>query len=146
VQGDWLSAPYHRDRNHLMVASDGGYGESDLTKIDWRSEVSAPVAEFFAKITDSRETVVSWRKTTAEQGLFYRDNQRLFEKYTGEYILLQMGEVRWHDRSGTVKTSRRLMSGANPEQAMWMKFVAPEDVEGEHYDVYERTLRDMVAA
>lgn len=146
-QGGWQSGPFHRDRNHLSVASEGGYGQSDLAKIDWHSEVSAPVAEYFSKVTDSRETVTSWRRTTAEQGLFYRDNQALFDKYKGEYVLVQMGEVKWHDRGGLVKESRRLLSGANPEQAMWMKYVDPaglaHEAEGEHFEVYERTLADM---
>jgi uncharacterized protein (DUF362 family) len=140
---DWLNEPYHRDRNHLRVASEGGYGQADLDKIDWQSEVEAPVAQFFSKITDPRETVVSWRRTTAEQGLFYRDNRALFDKYAGEYILLQMGEVKWHDPSGIVRASRRVLSGANPEQAMWLKYVDPAEAEGEHFDVYERTLAGM---
>ncbi len=42
-------------------------------------------------------------------------------KYAGEYILLQMGEVKWHDPSGTVQASRRILCGGHPEQAMWMK-------------------------
>jgi uncharacterized protein (DUF362 family) len=143
VGEDWLSEPFHRDRNHLRVASEAGYGESDLAKIDWTSEVAAPVAEFFAKITDPREVVVSWRKTTAEQALFYRDNRALFDKYTGQYVLVQMGEVKWHDPSGVVKASRRKLAGDRPEQAMWMKFVTPNDDEGEHFEVYEKTLDAM---
>jgi uncharacterized protein (DUF362 family) len=146
VSDDWRSGPFHRDRNHLLVASEGGYGQADLARIDWHSEVSAPVAEFFAKITDSRETVYSWRKTTAEQGLFYRDNRRLFDPYTGQYVLVQMGEVKWHDPSGVVQASRRVLSGAHPEQAMWMKFVTPDDAEGEHFEVYEQTLAALQAA
>ena len=58
---------------------------------------------------------MSWRRTTAEQGLFYRDNRRMFEKYAGQYILLQMGEVKWHDPSGIVTASRRVLSGENPD-------------------------------
>jgi uncharacterized protein (DUF362 family) len=145
-QGEWLSEPFHRDRNHLRVAAEGGYGVNDLGAIDYESEVEAPVAKFFAKITDSRDTVMSWRRTTAEQGLFYRDNRRLFEKYAGQYILLQMGEVKWHDPSGIVTASRRVLSGDRPEQAMWLKYVAPEEVEGEHYEVYEKTLQEFMPA
>ncbi len=143
VERDWLTEPFHRDRNHLQVASEGGYGSSDLAQIDWQSEVAAPVAAFFSKITDSRETVVSWRKTTAEQGLFFRDNRAQFAKYAGEYVLVQMGEVKWHDSTGVVKASRRVLSGDHPEQAMWMKFIDPDEREGEHFEVYEKTLREM---
>ena len=42
--------------------------------------------------------VVSWRRTTSEQALYYRDHRRDFDKYTGEYILLQENEVKWHRR------------------------------------------------
>lgn len=145
VGADWLTEPFHRDRNHLLVASESGYGQCDLTKIDWTSDMTAPVGEFFSKITDSREIIVSWRKTTAEQALFFRDNRALFDKYNGKYVLVQMGDVKWHSPSGVVKASRRVLSGANPEQAMWMKFVTPNDDEGEHFEVYERTLDAMRA-
>ena len=145
---DWLSEPFHRDRNSLRVAAESGFGTVDLNAMDFDSEVTAPVGDrpFFAKITDSRETVFSWRKTTAEQGLYYRDHaDEIKRKYAGEYILLQMGEVKWHDSSGHVRASRRVLSGDHPDQAMWMKWVDPDEAEGEHYEVYERTLREIEA-
>jgi hypothetical protein len=110
--------------------------------------VTAPVGDkpFFAKITDSQDIVHSWRKTTAEQGLYYRDHfDEITRRYAGQYTLQQMGEVKWHDPSGTVRASRRILSGDHPEQAMWMKYVDPDDAEGEHFEVYERTLREMDA-
>jgi uncharacterized protein (DUF362 family) len=144
--GDWKTEPFHRDRNSLRVAAEAGFGTVDLAEMDFQSEVTAPVGDkpFFAKITDSQDIVHSWRKTTAEQGLYYRDHfDAITRKYAGQYILQQMGEVKWHDPSGTVKASRRIMSGDHPEQAMWMKYVDPEDAEGEHFEVYERTLREI---
>jgi uncharacterized protein (DUF362 family) len=144
--GDWKTEPFHRDRNSLRVAAEAGFGTVDLAEMDYASEVTAPVGDkpFFAKITDSQDIVHSWRKTTAEQGLYYRDHfDAITRKYAGQYILLQMGEVKWHDPSGTVKASRRVLSGDHPEQAMWMKYVDPEDAEGEHFEVYERTLREI---
>ena len=48
--------------------------------------------------------------------------------------------MRWHDRVSDLGQSRRKLSGANPEQAMWLKYVDPEETEGEHYTVYERGL------
>jgi uncharacterized protein (DUF362 family) len=146
LNGDWLSEPFHRDRNSLRVAAESGFGTVDLKQMDYESEVTAPVGDkpFFAKITDSRETVFSWRKTTAEQGLYYRDHaQEIQRKYAGEYILLQMGEVKWHDKEGHVRESRRKLAGENPEQAMWMKWVDPDEAEGEHYEVYDRTLKQI---
>lgn len=148
LRDDWMTEPFHRDRNSLQVAAENGFGTVDLNAMDFASEVTAPVGDkpFFAKITDSRETVFSWRKTTAEQGLYYRDHaQEIQRKYAGEYILLQMGEVKWHSKDGRVRESRRILSGEHPEQAMWMKWVDPEEAEGEHYEVYDRTLKQIEA-
>ncbi len=148
AHSDWRTEPFHRDRNALRVAAESGFGTVNLDEMDFASEVTAPVGDkpFFAKITDSPQIVHSWRKTTAEQGLYYRDHREDFiRRYAGEYILLQMGEVKWHDPSGTVHASRRVLSGDHPEQAMWMKYVDPDEAEGEHFEVYERTLDEMRA-
>jgi uncharacterized protein (DUF362 family) len=146
-QSDWLTEPFHRDRNALLCAAEGGFGTVNLDEIDWQSEVQAPVGKFFSKVTDPMDLVVSWRRTTAEQAMYYLDHKReIVNKYPGEYILLQMGEVKWHDRSGNIWLSRRILAGEHPEQAMWLKYMDPEETEGEHYDVYERTLQHMPAA
>jgi len=143
-QADWYTPPFHRDRNALLIAAQNGFGTVNLDEIDFQSEVQAPLGEFFSRITDPFETVVSWRRTTAEQGLFYRDHRKEIEaKYAGQYILLQMGEVRWSDPQGVLRQSRRVLSGANPEQAMWLKYVDPEEAEGERFEVYERTLEEI---
>ncbi len=148
AHSDWRTEPFHRDRNALRVAAESGFGTVNLDEMDFASEMTAPVGDkpFFAKITDSPQIVHSWRKTTAEQGLYYRDHREDFiRRYAGEYILLQMGEVKWHDPSGTVRASRRVLSGDHPEQAMWMKYVDPDEAEGEHFEVYERTLDEIRA-
>jgi hypothetical protein len=143
---DWLTPPYHRDRNALKIAADSGFGTIALNAIDYQSEVAGPLGEFFAKELDSRATVISWRRTTAEQALYYLDHKKeIAAAHAGKYILLQQGQVRWADASGEVRESRRTLSGANPEQAMWMKWVDPEEEEGEQYSVYEDTLRDLQA-
>jgi uncharacterized protein (DUF362 family) len=143
---DWLTPPFHRDRNALLVAAEGGFGTVDLSEIDFESEVSAPVAAFHAKITDSMDMVKSWRRTTAEQALYYRDHgQRLLDHYAGEYVLLQRGRVRWHGERGRLTRSRRRLSGAHPEEAMWMKYIDPEETEGEHFEVYEQVLQAMTS-
>lgn len=143
-QADWFTPPFHRDRNALLIAAQGGFGTVNLDEIDFQSEVQAPLGEFFSHVTDPFETVVSWRRTTAEQGLYYLEHQKeLEEKYRGQYILLQMGEVRWSDPEGILRQSRRVLSGANPEQAMWLKYIDPENDEGEHFEVYERTLQEI---
>jgi hypothetical protein len=141
---DWLTPPFHRDRNALKVAAEGGYGSVDQDMIDFQSEVKAPLGEFFAVAVDPPEMVISWRRSTAEQALFYRDHQDEFEKqYSGQYILLQMGQVRWSGPIWDLNVSRRLLAGSHPEQGMWMKFVEPGDPEGEHFEVYEKTLQQI---
>ena len=121
-QSDWLTPPFHRDRNSLLVAAEAGFGTVDLNEIDFESEVTGPLNEFFSHITDSQELVLSWRRTTCEQALYYRDNrQKLLDEYAGEYILLQEGEVRWHDKVSDLQESRRVLAGDKPEQAMWLK-------------------------
>ncbi len=143
-QSDWLTPPFHRDRNALLIAAQSGFGSVNLSEIDYQSEVQAPVGEFFARQFDTEDRVISWRRTTAEQGLYYLEHrQELTDKYANQYILLQMGEVRWADPTGVLQGSRRHLSGQNPEQAMWFKFVAPQDAEGEHFEVYERTLQEI---
>ncbi len=101
---DWLAEPFHRDRNPLVVAAEGGYGTVDLDAIDYTSEVDPqPEGTFFAVMTDSLETVISWRRTMCEQALYYRDHMAEFtSKYAGEFILLQDNEVRWHDTDGHI--------------------------------------------
>ena len=143
-QADWGTPPFHRDRNPLLVAAEGGFGTVDLNEIDYTTEVEPqPAGSFYAIQTDSDETNSTWRRTMCEQALFYRDNPELFEQYAGEYILLQDGEVRWHDKNGRIYVSRRELAGAHRDHAMFYKFVDPEEAEGEHYDVYERALAAM---
>lgn len=143
-QSDWLTPPFHRDRNAIKVAAEGGFGTDRLDEIDFQSEVQSPVGQFFARELDSQETIVSWRRTTAEQGLYYLDHKdEMIKKYAGNYILLQMGEVKWASQDGIIRVSRRELSGSNPDQAMWLKFVSPEDDEGEHFEVYEQTLKQI---
>jgi uncharacterized protein (DUF362 family) len=143
-QADWPVMPFHRDRNPLLVASEAGFGTVDLNQIDFRSEVTAPVGEFFSNPYDTPELVRSWRQSMSEQALFYRDHQAHFvNRYSGQYILLQMGEVCWSGAEWNGKESRRVLSGSHPEQAMWLKYVDPREEEGEHFEVYEKTLQTL---
>lgn len=138
---DWLVPPFYRDRNALKVAAEGGFGTVDLNEIDFDTEVQAPVGRFYSNITDTMDIVHSWQRTTCEQGLYYRDHRdSLFDRYAGEYVLLQEGEVRWHDKVSDLYQSRRTLSGEKPEQAMFLKYVDPEEAENEHFGVYERGL------
>lgn len=142
---DWLTEPFLRDRNALVVAAEGGFGTVNLDEIDFASEVAPqPEGTFFARQGDSRDTVVTWRRTMCEQGLYYRDHLReIAGKYAGEFILLQDGEVRWHDSKGTLRTSRRILAGKYRNHAMFFKYVDPEEREQEHFEVYEKALERM---
>ena len=146
-QSDWLTPPFHRDRNSLLVAAEGGFGTVNLDEIDFQSEVQGPVGQYYSVFTDSQATVLSWRRTTAEQALFYLDHRpQMFDKYAGQYILLQQGEVRWHDPVSDLRVSRRLLAGERKDQAMWLKYVDPDEEEGEHYPVYDHALTQARAA
>jgi hypothetical protein len=143
-QADWLTPPFYRDRNTLLVAAQGGFGTVDLGQIDFASEAPAPVGYFFAKVMDPQPTIVSWRRTMAEQALYYLAHKaEIVDRYAGRYVLLQMGQVAWASETGNITVSRRELAGMFPEQALWLKYVDPDEAEGEHYEVYEETLRKM---
>ncbi|MHB1296072.1 MAG: DUF362 domain-containing protein [Anaerolineae bacterium] len=143
---DWPEPPYGRDSNALRVAATLGLGTVDPNEIDFASEVQRPLAEFHVDEADPFETRWSWRRTTCEQALYYRDHQKeLVDKYAGQYILLQENEVRWHDTDPDLRHSRRVLAGENKDQAMWFKYVDPDEAEGEHFEVYERVLAELNA-
>ena len=141
-ESDWPTPPFRRDRNHLLIAAQRGFGAVDLEQIDFASEVAAPLADFEAEEMDPPSTVANWRRTACEQGLFYRDNQGvLTRKYPGEFIYLQEGEVVWHGNDPSNLGSRRILSGDKKDSAMWLKLVDPEEQEGERFQAYEECLR-----
>ncbi len=138
---DWPHTPFVRDRNALRLAQETGYGTADLSRVDVRSEVQAPVAAFQTVETDALEMVSAWRRSTCEQALYYRDHQKQFvAQYAGETILLQDGEVKWHDVQSELAYSRRALAGPRKESAMWLKYVDPEEAEEERFGVYEHEL------
>ena len=143
---DWPKPPFRRDRNHLLVAAQRGFGTVDLGEIDFESEVDAPLAEFDSVSTDDSERVEAWRRTTCEQALFFQDHRReIVDRYRGDFIFLQDGEVVWNGPDASGLRSRRQLSGSKPDQAMWLKLVDPDEREDERFEVYERTLKSLVA-
>ena len=139
---DWPTPPFRRDRNHLLIAAERGFGTVNLDEIDFESEVDSPLADFDSEEMDPPQTVTSWRRTACEQGLFYREEQpRLVDQYAGEFIYLQANEVVWHGPDPTNLGSRRELSGEKKDSALWLKRVDPEEREGEHFEVYEDCLR-----
>jgi uncharacterized protein (DUF362 family) len=144
--GDWPNQPFVRDRNSILIAHENGFGTADLEQIDFESEVDLPVASFRTDETDPFETVRAWRRSTCEQALYYRDHREEFvDRYAGEFILLQDGEVRWHGETSQLGRSRRELAGPDKLSAMWFKYVDPEQAEGEHYEVYEKVLDQIEA-
>jgi uncharacterized protein (DUF362 family) len=145
---DWPTPPFRRDRNHVLIAAQRGFGTVDLDKIDFQTEgeIAAPLAEFDSVATDSNETVESWRRTTCEQGLYYRDRRnQLVDRYRGEFIFLQDGDVVWHGEDPSNLGSRRGLSGNKKDRALWLKLVDPEEREGERFAAYEECLSLMGA-
>lgn len=139
--GDWPEPPFRRERNPILVAAENGFGTVNLDEIDLETEVQPPVAAFDSHETDTEETVFNWRKTACEQALFYRDNQKkLVEKYAGQYIYLQAKEVVWNGVDMSNLGSRRQLSGEKKNSALWLKWVDPEEAEGEHFEIYEPIL------
>jgi hypothetical protein len=140
--GDWPDQPFLRDRNAIRIAHQDGFGTADLGRIDFQSEVDAPLAPFRTEETDPLETVRAWRRSTCEQALYYRDHRQEFvDRYAGEYILLQDDQVRWHGETSYLGESRRKLAGPTKRSAMWFKYVDPDESEGEHYEVYEDVLK-----
>ncbi len=139
---DWPTPPFRRDRNHLLIAAKHGFGTVDLNEIDFASEVEAPLAEFDSVSTDSDATVANWRRTTCEQGLIYQDEQRkLIDRYRGEFIYMQDGQVVWNGADPSNLGSRRKLSGDRKDSALWLKYVDPEEGEGECFERYSECLR-----
>ena len=139
---DWPTPPFRRDRNHLLIAAKHGFGTVDLDEIDFVSEVEAPLAEFDSVSTDSDATVANWRRTTCEQGLIYQDEQRkLIDRYRGEFIYMQDGQVVWNGIDPSNLGSRRKLSGDKKDSALWLKYVDPAEGEGERFERYSECLR-----
>ena len=139
---DWPTPPFRRDRNHLLIAAEHGFGTVDLNEIDFASEVEAPLAEFDSVSTDPDATVANWRRTTCEQGLIYQDEQRkLIDRYRGEFIYMQDGQVVWNGDDPSNLGSRRKLSGDRKDSALWLKYVDPEEGEGERFERYSECLR-----
>ena len=66
------------------------FGSVDVARdIDFQSEVEGPLAEFDSEETDAPAMVTSWRRTTCDQALMYREQQQeLVDRYRGEFIFM----------------------------------------------------------
>jgi uncharacterized protein (DUF362 family) len=141
---DWPTPPFKRDRNHLLVAAEHGFGTVNLDEIDFETDLTRPLNEFDSEGTDPPERVRRWRQTMCEQGLFYRDHAPEFiGRYAHEYIFLQDGEVVWNGPDPHHLGSRRILSGDRKDSALWLKKVDPDEAEGERFGVYEEVLATL---
>ena len=139
---DWPTPPFRRDRNHLLIAADRGFGTLSMEEIDFQSEVQDPLADFDSVATDSEAIVDSWRRTTCEQGLIYREEQKkIIDAHRGQYVYMQDGKVVWNGDDPTNLGSRRKLSGDRKDSALWLKYVDPDEKEGEHFERYEECLQ-----
>ncbi|MDH7570871.1 MAG: DUF362 domain-containing protein [Armatimonadota bacterium] len=145
-RADWPTPPFRRDANHLLVAAEGGFGTVNLDEVDFVHDLRPPVGAFDSDPTDPAEMVWEWRRSMCEQALHYRDHRDAYvSQHAGEYIYLQDGEVLWHGTQPRWGFSRRQMSGAKKASAIWVKYVDPEEWEGERYEAYERERAKMAA-
>jgi hypothetical protein len=143
---DWPTPPFRRDRNHLLVAAQGGFGTVDLDEIDFDSEVEAPLSEFDSVQQDPPAHMATVRETACEQGLFYRDKRKeMIDRYGGDFIYLQDGEVKWSGPDPSHISSHRDFTGKKPGSALFLKYVDPEEHEGEHFEAYEDCLQRLRA-
>jgi uncharacterized protein (DUF362 family) len=141
---DWPTPPFKRDRNHLRVAAEHGFGTVNLDDIDFETDLTRPLAEFDSEETDPPERVHRWRQTMCQQALLYRDRAADFiRQYAHEFIFLQAGQVVWHGLQPHHLGSRRVLSGDQKDSALWLKWVDPEEAEGEHFEVYEQILAGL---
>ena len=138
---DWPTPPFRRDRNHLLVAAERGYGTVDLRQIDFQSELQAPLAAFDSDQQDPPAMVAGIRRSACEQALFYRaERERIVRRYAGEMVVLRAGEVVWHGADQPAFARHAHCAGADPSQASFLKVADPEEREGEVMAVYENLL------
>ena len=145
-QSDWPTPPFRRDRNHLLVAAESGFGTVDLAQIDWLSEGEAPLNEFDSVEEDPPALMATVRETACEQGLFYRDRMSdMVDRFRGDFIYLQDGEVKWNGPDPSHIRSHRDFTGQKPGSALFLKLVDPEEREGERFEVYQDCLQRLRA-
>ncbi len=138
---DYPTPPFRRDRNTMLAAAEHGFGPVNLDDIDFVTDLQRPLGPFDSEETDSPQTVRNWLWSTCEQALHFRDHRADYvDRYAGNYIFLRDREVIWHGPDTSNLGSRRNLGGGNPESALWLKFVDPEETEREHFELYERTL------
>ncbi len=144
---DWPTPPFRRDRNHLRIAAEDGFGPASVDEVDFVHDLSVPVGQFDSDATDPSEMVQQWRASMCEQALYYRDHLDEFgRRYPQQYILLQDGEVLWSGPQFRGFRSRRELAGLKKDRSILLKYVDPDEFEQERFGVYEQILAQMPEA
>ena len=143
---DWPVSPFRRDRNHLLVAAERGYGTVNLDQIDFKSNLQPPIASFDSDQQDIPQTVVKIRRTACQQALYYRNEQEnLAQRYKGQMIVLRDYEVIWHGTDQPAFQSHgNFATDSGPASALFLKMVDPDEAEGEVFNVYEKLLPGLI--
>ena len=58
---------------------------------------------------------------------------------------MQDGKIVWHGLNPSVIASHRSLNSTKPGAALWLKFVDPEEIEGERFEVYDQCLSALSA-
>jgi len=123
-------------RSRIVHYEGGSYSEC----------VHSPLAEFDSVEEDTPEHMATVRETACEQGLFYRENAReMIDRYGGDFVYLQDGEVKWSGPDPSHISSHRDFVGKKPGSALFLKFVDPDEREGERFATYEDCLQHLRA-
>lgn len=143
---DWPAPPFRRDRNHLLIAARRGFGTVDLNEIDFESDLTAPLSEFNTEQDEAPEIIHKLRETACEQAQLYRDQQsKMIDRFSGEFIYMQDGDVVWHGEDPSIIHSHREFATGKPGSCLWLKKVDAEEREGEQFGVYDDCLSAMTA-
>jgi uncharacterized protein (DUF362 family) len=142
-RSDWPEEPFGSDRNALLIGEETRFGTAQLTDIDFRSEVTPPIGHFYRNEGMPLPRQIRIRRSMCQQALWYRDHREDFSQYTHEYVLLQDSQVIWHSTCSTLGQARRTLAGSKQDSGVLFKYADPDEAEGEHFEVYERTLEAL---
>ncbi|NLG27723.1 MAG: DUF362 domain-containing protein [Chloroflexi bacterium] len=140
---DWPTEPFGSDRNWLLIAERASFGTARLEEIDFISEVERPIGEYYRSEWIPQPRQAKWRRTMSQQALHYRDHPGEYAEFAGEFVLMQDHKVIWHHTNSNPGMSRTVLSAQNQDSGLWMKYIDPEEAEGEHYEVYEDALANL---
>jgi hypothetical protein len=69
------------------------------------------------------------------------DRSKMIDRYRGQFIYMQDGQVVWNGENPSNLGSRRELSGEKKNSALWLKYVDPDEGEGEHFERYDECLQ-----